>query len=84
MRKTNDTAARAFPIYLNVDHLQFFLRLERAADRNLKIKQLMDSSAPGWLKQLRKAPLVLGIVGDLLRLYWIKPLDAEALRGTIR
>ena len=84
VRKTNDTAARAFPVSLNVDHPDFFPRLERAADRNLKIKQLMASSAPGWVKQLRKIPLVLGIAGDLLRLYLIKPLDAEALRGTVR
>lgn len=84
VRKTNDTAARAFPVYLNVDHPKFFLRLERAADRNLKIKQIMESSTPGWLKQIRKLPLVLGIVGDLLQLYLIKPLDAEVLRGTVR
>lgn len=84
VRKTNDTAARAFPIYLNVDHPEFFPRLERSADRNLRLKQLAEGTAPQWLKQLRKLPLVLGIAGDLLRLYLIKPLNAEALRGTIR
>jgi magnesium-protoporphyrin IX monomethyl ester (oxidative) cyclase len=84
VRKTNDTAARAFPVYLNVDHPEFFPRLERAAARNLKIKQLMESSAPTWVKKLRQLPLVLGIVGDLLRLYLIQPLNAEALRGTVR
>jgi magnesium-protoporphyrin IX monomethyl ester (oxidative) cyclase len=84
VRKTNDTAARAFPIYLNVDHPEFFPRLERAAARNLTIKQIMANPAPGWVKQIRKLPLVLGIVGDLLRLYLIQPLDAEALRGTVK
>lgn len=83
VRKTNETAARAFPVSLNVDHPQFFERLERSAARNLKIKNISQSSAPSWLKTLRKLPLVAGIVGDLLRLYLIKPVDAEALRGTI-
>ena len=84
VRKTNDTAARAFPVCLNVDHPQFFPRLERAAGRNLKIKQIMESAAPNWLKHLRKLTLVLGIVGDLRRLYLIKPINTEALRGTVR
>ncbi|MBD2234823.1 hypothetical protein [Phormidium tenue] len=56
----------------------FFPGLERAAARNLKIKQLAESSASSWVKQLRKLPLVLGIVDDLL------PLNAKALRGTVR
>ncbi|HIK46088.1 MAG TPA: magnesium-protoporphyrin IX monomethyl ester (oxidative) cyclase [Leptolyngbyaceae cyanobacterium M65_K2018_010] len=84
VRKTNDTAARAFPVSLNVDHPEFFPRLERAAARNLKLKELAARSAPGWLTTLRKLPLVLGITGDLLRLYLIPPRDAEALRGTVR
>ncbi|MEY3299641.1 MAG: magnesium-protoporphyrin monomethyl ester aerobic oxidative cyclase [Cyanobacteriota bacterium] len=84
VRKTNETAARAFPVSLNVDHPQFFPRLERSAARNLKIKQISEGTGPNWLKSLRKLPLIFGIVGDLLRLYLIAPVNAEALRGTVR
>jgi magnesium-protoporphyrin IX monomethyl ester (oxidative) cyclase len=84
IRKTNETAARAFPVSLNVDHPEFFPRMARSANRNLKLKQIAESQSPQFLKQLRKLPLILGIVGDLLRLYLIKPVDAESLRNTIR
>lgn len=84
VRQTNETAARAFPVALNVNHPQFFLRLERAAARNLRIKHITAESGPAWLKRLRQVPLILGIVGDLLRLYLLQPIDAEALRSTVR
>jgi len=86
VRKTNETAARAFPVSLNVDHPQFFPRLERSAARNLNlnIKHITEGKGPNWLKSLRKLPLIMGIVGDLLRLYLIAPVDAENLRGTVR
>mgnify|MGYP001793740117 FL=1 len=38
VRETNNTSARAFPVILNVDHPEFFKRLDRCADRNLKLK----------------------------------------------
>ncbi len=75
-RKTNETAGRAFPVMLNVDHPEFFKRLETCADRNRKINEIDNSSAPGWLKRLRKLPLITAIFTDLVRLYFIKPIDA--------
>jgi len=83
IRQTNATAARAFPVVLNVDHPQFFQRLERCAERNLALDQIRQSAAPGWLKRLRQLPLQLGILGDLLRLYLLKPVDATQGWGTI-
>ncbi|MCA2508247.1 MAG: magnesium-protoporphyrin IX monomethyl ester cyclase, partial [Microcystis sp. M57BS1] len=83
IRQTNNTSARAFPTILNVDHPQFFPRLNRCAERNLQLKAIDESSAPQWLKTMRKLPLQLGIFGDLLRLYLIKPIDAEATREMV-
>ncbi|WP_019507506.1 magnesium-protoporphyrin IX monomethyl ester (oxidative) cyclase [Pleurocapsa sp. PCC 7319] len=84
IRKTNETAARAFPVNLNIDHPQFFPRLERCADRNEKLKAIDSSNASKLVKFLRKLPLITGIFVDLLRLYLLKPIDAESLRGTVR
>lgn len=84
IRKTNETAARSFPSVLDVDHPEFFPRLEKCADRNLKLKAIGESKAPKIWKFLQKIPLTIAIVWDLLRLYLIKPIDAEALRGTVR
>ncbi len=84
IRKTNETAARAFPVTLNVEHPQFFKRLEHCADRNEELKAIDSSNAPKLVKFLRKLPLMIGIFVDLLRLYLLKPIDAECLRGTVR
>ena len=84
IRQTNDTSARAFPVILNVNHPKFFKLLDRCAARNLKLKEIDQNPAPTVWKVLRKIPLLAGILGDLLRLYLIKPLDAEALRATVR
>lgn len=83
-RQTNNTAARAFPVVLDVDHPEFFSRMSRCSDRNLKIAEIEKSKSPKPVKFFRKLPLNLGIVGDLLRLYLIKPIDAEGLRATVR
>ena len=84
IRKTNETSARAFPSVLDVDHPEFYPRLQRCSQRNLKMKEIGESNAPKFVKTLRKLPLIAGIVGDLFRVYLIKPIDAEALRGTVR
>ncbi|NJN20373.1 MAG: magnesium-protoporphyrin IX monomethyl ester (oxidative) cyclase [Leptolyngbya sp. RL_3_1] len=84
VRETNNTSARAFPVILNVDHPEFFKRLDRCADRNLKLKQIAEGTGSKLWKTVRKLPLIAGIVGDLLRLYLIKPIDAEAMRATVR
>lgn len=84
IRQTNDTAARAFPSVLNTEHPEFFDRLHRCSAINLRISEINASSQPKWLKTLRKLPLLSAIAGHLLRIYLLKPVDAEALRGTVR
>ncbi|WGV25628.1 magnesium-protoporphyrin IX monomethyl ester (oxidative) cyclase [Halotia branconii] len=84
VRNTNETAGRAFPVMLNTEHPQFFPRLQRCADYNLKIAEIERSSGSKLVKLIRKLPLIAAIVGNLLLLYLIKPIDAEALRLTVR
>lgn len=84
IRQTNETSARAFPSILDTEHPDFFRRLHRCSDYNLQIVAIEKSAQPKLVKQLRKLPLVLAIVWNLLLVYLIKPIDAEALRGTVR
>lgn len=81
---TNETAARAFPTVLNTEHPQFFPRLHRCSDYNLKLVEIDRTSGPKFVKIIRKLPLIVAIFWNLLRLYLIKPIDAEALRATVR
>ncbi|OKH15594.1 magnesium-protoporphyrin IX monomethyl ester aerobic oxidative cyclase [Fischerella major NIES-592] len=82
--ETNETAGRAFPVKLNTAHPQFFPRLQRCSDYNMKLVEIDRSSQPKVVKFVRKLPRIAAIVWNLLLLYLIKPIDAEALRGTVR
>jgi magnesium-protoporphyrin IX monomethyl ester (oxidative) cyclase len=84
IRQTNETSARAFPVILNTAHPDFFRRLHRCSDLNLKIAAIARSNQPQIVKFFRKLPLLLSIIGHLVRLYLIPPIDAESLRGTVR
>ena len=84
IRKTNATAARAFPITLNVDHPDFFRRLHHCSDCNLQMKAIDNSKQPGVVKFFRKLPRMVSIFWNLLQLYLLKPIAEEPLRGTVR
>ncbi|MBD2663918.1 magnesium-protoporphyrin IX monomethyl ester [oxidative] cyclase 1 [Richelia sinica FACHB-800] len=81
---TNDTAGRAFPVMLNTQHPQFFPLLHSCSNYNLKISAIERSSQPKFLKLMRKIPLITAIVVNLLRIFFIKPVNTEALKGTVR
>ena len=83
-RNTNETAARAFPVILNTEHPEFFPRLEKCSDYNLQLANIEKSNAPKIVKFFRKLPLQIAIFSNLLRLYLIKPIDAELSRETVR
>jgi magnesium-protoporphyrin IX monomethyl ester (oxidative) cyclase len=84
VRNTNETAGRAFPVMLNTEHPKFFPRLQCCAAYNLKIAEIERSSVPKVVKLIGKLPLIAAIVWNLLLVYLIKPIDTEALRGTVR
>lgn len=83
IRETNATAARAFPTVLDTEHPDFYPRLRRCWESNLKIAKINESDRPVVLKFLQKLPLQLSIFGHLFRLFLIKPIDAEALREVV-
>lgn len=84
VRQTNATAARAFPVTLDIENPVFFQRLHRCSQRNLRLKSIAEGKAPKIVKWLQKAPYILATAGDLLRLYLMPAIDAEAVRNTVR
>jgi magnesium-protoporphyrin IX monomethyl ester (oxidative) cyclase len=84
IRQTNETAARAFPSVLNTEHPDFFRHLDQCSQNNLKIAEINESSQPQWLKFFRKLPYVASTFGHLLRVFLLKPIDAEPLRAIVR
>ncbi|MEM1308152.1 MAG: magnesium-protoporphyrin IX monomethyl ester (oxidative) cyclase [Cyanobacteria bacterium P01_D01_bin.71] len=84
IRRTNESAARVFPVILNVDHPEFFKALDKGAVANDKLMAVNRSNQPKVLKILRWLPHVATIAWQLIRLYFMKPIDAEQMRSTVR
>ena len=83
IRKTNETSARAFPEILNTEHPDFFRRLEKCSENNLKLAEIEKSDRPKVVKLFQKFPLMLSTIWNLLVLYLIQPINAESLRGQV-
>ncbi|MCU0565748.1 MAG: magnesium-protoporphyrin IX monomethyl ester (oxidative) cyclase [Oculatellaceae cyanobacterium Prado106] len=84
IRKTNETAGRIFPLILNVDHPEFFSRLDICTQNTEKLGAIAESNAPKPIKFLRKLPVLASTGVQLLRLYLMKPIDTLSLEGSVR
>ncbi|MBF2056977.1 MAG: magnesium-protoporphyrin IX monomethyl ester (oxidative) cyclase [Cyanobacterium sp. T60_A2020_053] len=84
IEKTNETAARVFPIMLDLDDPKFYGSLEACVSNCEKLRAIDATNAPAPLKLLRKLPLYLANAGKFLTLYFIKPIETENLQGCVR
>jgi len=84
IQKTNETAGRVFPVILDVEHPQFYQRLDACVQNNANLAEIAESKAPKPIKLLRKLPLLASTAWHLLRLYLMKPIDTASLAGTVR
>ena len=84
IRKTNETSAKVFPVILNVDHPKFFELMDQASDSNLKLAAVSASNKPAVVKFFQKLPHIASIASSLIRLYFMKPIEAAATQGAIR
>jgi magnesium-protoporphyrin IX monomethyl ester (oxidative) cyclase len=88
IEETNKTSARAFPVILDTKHPAFIPAMERCSNLNLQLK-LLDikySNRPAIFKILKffhKLPLTIGVMWYMLRLFIIKPIDAETTRQEV-
>lgn len=82
--KTNETAGRVFPVMLNVEHPQFYERLDVCVSNNEKLAEIANSQTPKVLQFFQKLPLYLSTGWQLLCLYLMKPIDTVATQGVVR
>ena len=83
IEKTNETAARAFPLILNTNHPDFYQRLEKCSENNVKIQEIDSSDRSNFVKLRQKLPLIFSTIWNLLRVYLMEPIDAESIRETV-
>jgi magnesium-protoporphyrin IX monomethyl ester (oxidative) cyclase len=84
IEKTNETAGRVFPVILDVEHPDFYQRLETCIANNEKLSEINNSRSPKAIKLLRKLPYYFSNGAELLKLYFIKPIRVDNLAGTVR
>ena len=84
IEKTNDTAGRVFPVMLDVEHPEFYERLEVCVTNNEKLREIVNSNAPKPLQWLQKVPYYVSNGWQLLKLYFLKPIDASVNHGVVR
>jgi magnesium-protoporphyrin IX monomethyl ester (oxidative) cyclase len=77
IRKTNQSAARLFPIILNVDNPKFFGLLETCAQANLNLVNLelnLDQKFDQFFQKINNATI---LILSLINLYLLKPIDCQ-------
>jgi magnesium-protoporphyrin IX monomethyl ester (oxidative) cyclase len=84
IEKTNETAARVFPVMLAVDHPEFYERLEICVENNRKLTEIANSDRPAFLQLLQKLPLFVANGWQFLKLYLLKPIDVTGLQSSVR
>jgi magnesium-protoporphyrin IX monomethyl ester (oxidative) cyclase len=67
-----------------VDHPEFFKALDQAAAANAKMVEHGQSQQPKPVKLLRRLPHVATIAWQIVRLYFMKPIDAGQMRTVVR
>ncbi len=82
--KTNETAGRVFPVVLDVEHPDFYRRLDQCVENNCRLGEIAQAEGPKVLKFFRKLPLYLSNLGHLVALYFIPPIDVRAQQTAVR
>lgn len=83
IEKTNHTAGRVFPIIIDVNNPAFYGSLEICVSNCEKLRAVDASNSIAPVKFLRKLPLFLSNASQFIRLYFLKPIEAENLQGTV-
>ena len=84
INKTNETAARVFPVVLDVYDKSFYARLDKIVENNNVLTDIAKSDGNKVSKTLKKLPTYLSNGYQLLRLYLLKPLDSKDFQPEIR
>ena len=85
IEKTNETAARVFPVMLDVDNPEFYARLEVCVKNNEKLTAIANSNKPKLVQLVQKLPLYVANGWQCLKLYFMKPIQAaSAAEGVVR
>ena len=84
IEKTNDTAGRVFPVILDVNNPEFYQRLDVCVGNNEKLSAIAATNTTKFLQFFQKLPIYVSTGWNLLKLYFMKPIDMASMQGVAR
>ena len=84
IRKTNESAARIFPIALDIDKPAFFKYLDECASYNKKLIEIDKLQQNQMLTTIVKIPIYTKLIINFIKLYLIPHLECQQIASTIR
>jgi magnesium-protoporphyrin IX monomethyl ester (oxidative) cyclase len=84
IEKTNDTAGRVFPVILDVNNPEFYQRLDVCVENNEKLSAIAANNTPKFWQFFQKLPIYISTGWNLLKLYFMKPIDMASMQGVAR
>lgn len=73
--ETNKSTARLFPAVPDVEHPDFFPKMDKLIAWNKQILAIKASDSPAALQQLQTAPIIAQMVAEVASIFFMKPLD---------
>jgi magnesium-protoporphyrin IX monomethyl ester (oxidative) cyclase len=73
-----------FPVVLNVEHPEFYARLEKLVQNNAALDRADRSGGPAPVRTLRKLPHWLGNGVQMARLFLMAPIRSERFQPAVR
>ena len=84
IRKTNESAARIFPIALNIDKPEFFQYLDECASYNKCLLEIDKIKQNQVIKNLYKFPIYIKMLINFIKLYSIPSVECSKIESSIR
>jgi magnesium-protoporphyrin IX monomethyl ester (oxidative) cyclase len=77
IRKTNQSSSTLFPVVLDVDNPEFFNLLDLCAECNTQLIELEKETSSEFTKVFAKIPLYFNMVTNLLKLFFLPPVETK-------
>ena len=84
IRKTNESAARIFPIALNIDKPEFFQYLDECASYNKCLLEIDKVKKTNIFKGMYKLPIYIKLIVNFIKLYSIPSIECSMIASTIK
>lgn len=77
--ETNKTTERIFPAVPDVEHPDFFKKMDYLVELNTKISNINKGDMPKVLKTLATAPLIERMVAEIFQIFLMRPKDVGSV-----